>query len=96
LSHRFPIQNGINQGNALSPLLFSFALEYTSRKVQEDRVELKLNRTHQFLAYSDDVTLLGNNIAIINRKAETLTNASKEVAASSPECRSRSRHKDSK
>jgi hypothetical protein len=78
LPHRFPIQN-INQGNDLSSLLFSFALEYTSRKVQKEHVELKLNGTHQFLAYADDVNLLGNNITIINRNAETLTNASREV-----------------
>jgi hypothetical protein len=29
LSDSFPIQNGLEQGDALSPLLFNFALEYT-------------------------------------------------------------------
>jgi hypothetical protein len=29
----FPIQNGIKQGDALSPLIFNFALEYAVRKV---------------------------------------------------------------
>jgi hypothetical protein len=27
-SDSFPIQSGLKEGNALSPLLFSFALEY--------------------------------------------------------------------
>jgi hypothetical protein len=33
LSDSFPIQNGFKQGDALSPLLFNFALEYAIRKV---------------------------------------------------------------
>jgi hypothetical protein len=34
-SDNFPIQNGIKQGDALSPLLFDFDLEYAIRKAQE-------------------------------------------------------------
>jgi hypothetical protein len=41
--------------------LFNFALECAIKKVQENRVELKLNGTHQLLAYAD-VNLLGDNI----------------------------------
>jgi hypothetical protein len=34
----------------------------TIRKVQENQVGLKLNGTHQLLAYADDVNLLGDNV----------------------------------
>jgi hypothetical protein len=34
LSDISPIQNGLKQGDVLSPLLFNFALEYAIRKVQ--------------------------------------------------------------
>jgi hypothetical protein len=33
LSDSLPIQNGLKQGDALSPPLFNFALEYVSREV---------------------------------------------------------------
>jgi hypothetical protein len=62
LSDSFPIHNGLKQGVAPSPLLFNFPLEYANRKVQENLVGLKLNGTHQLLAYTDDMKLLGDNI----------------------------------
>jgi hypothetical protein len=54
-------------------------LEYAIRKVQENQMGLKLNGTHQLLAYADDVSLLEGDIDTINKNTETLIDASKEV-----------------
>jgi hypothetical protein len=47
LSDNFHIQNGLKQGDTLSPLLFNVASEYVNRKIQENQVGLKLNRTYE-------------------------------------------------
>jgi hypothetical protein len=77
-SDNFSIQNDIKQGDALSPLLLKFTLEYASRKVKEKQVGLKLNGIHQLLVYADDVNLLGNNKYTIKKTTETSIDASTE------------------
>jgi hypothetical protein len=62
LSDNFPIQNDLKEGDALWPLLFNFALEYTIRKVQESQVGLKFSGTYLLLVYADDMNLLDDNI----------------------------------
>ena len=78
MSDRFPIRNGLKR-DALSPMLFNFALEYAIRRVQVNRDGLRLNGTHQLLAYADDVNILAGSMHTLKGSAEALVAATWEI-----------------
>jgi len=77
-SDMFPIRNGLKQGDALSPMLFIFPLEYAIRRVQVNQDGLKLNGTHQLLVCADGFNIPGESVHTIKERAEALVVASKE------------------
>jgi hypothetical protein len=62
VSDIFPTRNGLKQGDALSPLLFNFALEYAIKKDQVHEDGFKINGIHRLLVYADDVYVLGGSL----------------------------------
>ena len=79
MSETFPIGNGLKQADALSPLVFSFALEYAIKRVQVTQDGLKLNGTQQLQAYADNVNILGGSALTVKENAETLLVTIKEI-----------------
>jgi hypothetical protein len=69
LSDMFPIGNDLKQGDALSPLLFNFALDYAIRRVQVNKYGLKLNGTHQLSVNADYVNIMGGRVHSIQKKS---------------------------
>ena len=61
------------------PLLFNFALEYATRRAQVNQDGLKLNSTHQLMAYADDLNILGGSVDTVKKNAEALVAATREI-----------------
>ena len=49
------------------------------RRVQVNQDGLKLNGTHQLLAYADDINILGGSVHAVKKNAEALVAATKET-----------------
>jgi hypothetical protein len=78
LSDIFPIRNGLKHEDALSPLLFNFALEYAIRRVQVNQDGLKLNGT-QLLVYDYGVNILGGSVPTIKKNTEASVFIRREI-----------------
>jgi len=71
----FPIKNGLEQGDAVSPLLFSFPLEYAIGTIQINWDGLKLNGTNRLIVYADDGNILGRSVRTVKKSSEFLLGA---------------------
>jgi hypothetical protein len=76
-AYKLPILNGIKYGDALSPLLLNFVLEYAITKVQESHEALKLNETFHFLVDADGVNLQGQSLLAASTQAGLEVNTEK-------------------
>jgi hypothetical protein len=56
-----PTENGLKQ-DVLATLLSNLALEYAIKRVQVNIDGLKLNGTHKFLVFVDDINILGRSV----------------------------------
>ena len=79
LADAFPIHCGVKQVDALSPLLFNFALDYAIRRVQENRIGLDMNGKYQLFVYADDVNMRGQNLQTVRENIEVFIKASKDI-----------------
>jgi len=74
LSYACSIKNGLKQGDALLPLFFNFALEYSIRRFQVNK-----DGTHQLLVYANDVNKLGGRVHTIKKNTLALVVSSKQT-----------------
>jgi hypothetical protein len=75
----FPIRNDFKLGDALSPMLFNFALNYAIRSVEENQDGLKLNGTHQLLVNVNSVNILVGSVHSMKKNIEALLAGSKQT-----------------
>jgi hypothetical protein len=79
LSHGFPIQNSLKQGDVLPPVLFNFALNYVIWKVQEHQEGLEfMERISSRFVLTMLIYWVKTQITIITNK-EALLQANMEV-----------------
>jgi len=79
MSESFKIRNELKQGDALSPLLFNFALEYAILKIKGDKKRLSWNGFNQLFVYADDVDLIGDDIDVPQSNTDILIEACYEI-----------------
>jgi hypothetical protein len=65
---------GLRQGDALSAILFNIVLEKAIRNIEINPNGMIFNRTRQYLAYADDMVILGRSVRVIEEVVAQLKN----------------------
>jgi Reverse transcriptase (RNA-dependent DNA polymerase) len=79
LSREFNVQSGVRQGDALSPILFSLALEYVFRLSKMPQDNILFDKSAQVLAYADDLCILGRSVAAVRELFIQLEPVAQEI-----------------
>jgi len=79
MSDSFKIRNGLKQGNALYPLIFNFALEYSILKMKKEKKRLSLNCLNQLFVYADEVDLIVDDINALQNNTVACVEACDEI-----------------
>jgi hypothetical protein len=66
LSGSFRTECAIRQGDSLSTLLFNTGLEKVMRNIKINPGGTIFNRTRQFMAYAENVVLIGRSVGVLN------------------------------
>jgi hypothetical protein len=72
LVYAFTIQNGLKQGDALSPLLFNLAVDSSIRIVHKNLEGLELNETHKLMVCVDSVNILGEDVNTVRKHRSSI------------------------
>jgi len=68
----FPIKNRLIQGDVLSSMIFSFALDYQEAAGQPGWLEIKKG-TYQLLVYADYVNILVRSVHTMKKKHRNIS-----------------------
>lgn len=79
LSECLEVKRGLRQGDVLSTLLFNVALEKVMRSVDSRRGGSIFSRTLQYLAYADDIAMIGRGQRFVSEGFSQMERESKKM-----------------
>lgn len=82
LSNSFVTGEGLRQGDPLATLLFNIALESAIRRTEVARNGTIFQKSIQFLAYADDIDIVGRNLSSVKEAFQQLQDGAREIGLS--------------